>query len=217
MNAEHWPRSSEPWSILDDIGELRPSVRKTRLWNAAVCRRFWTYLPDESKAILIESERIADSGREPSDELELSVRASAVVARFNLAYPTRQYPDQETRIRRDAAAAVSYAVMPHELQGTGSYFENLDHGESVHHIDIIRDIFATLFRPIAFDPAWRTDTAVDIAKGMYESRDFGAMPILADALQDAGCDNDDVLDHCRDANGTHVRGCWVVDLVHGKA
>jgi hypothetical protein len=41
---------------------------------------------------------------------------------------------------------------------------------------------------------------------MYESRDFGAMPILADALQDAGCDNDDVLTHCRDATATHVRG-----------
>jgi hypothetical protein len=52
---------------------------------------------------------------------------------------------------------------------------------------------------------------------MYESRDFGAMPILADALQDAGCTSDDILKHCRDAHATHVRGCWVVDLVLGKA
>ena len=51
---------------------------------------------------------------------------------------------------------------------------------------------------------------------MYETRDFSAMPILADALQDAGCDNDDVLNHCRDAKQVHVRGCWVVDLVLGK-
>jgi hypothetical protein len=51
---------------------------------------------------------------------------------------------------------------------------------------------------------------------MYESRDFGAMPILADALQDAGCDSNDILNHCRDANATHVRGCWVVDFVLGK-
>ena len=50
---------------------------------------------------------------------------------------------------------------------------------------------------------------------MYESRDFSAMPILADALQDAGCDNDDILNHCRDPV-RHVRGCWVVDLVLGK-
>jgi hypothetical protein len=43
------------------------------------------------------------------------------------------------------------------------------------------------------------------------------MLILADALQDAGCDNDDILNHCRDANVTHVRGCWVVDLALDKA
>jgi hypothetical protein len=50
---------------------------------------------------------------------------------------------------------------------------------------------------------------------MYESRDFGAMPILADALQDAGCEDAAILGHCRGA-GPHVRGCWVVDLVLGK-
>jgi hypothetical protein len=81
---------------------------------------------------------------------------------------------------------------------------------------ILRDLFGNPFRTVAFDPAWRTDTAVQLARQMYESRDFSAMPILADALQDAGCDSDDILNHCRDANATHVRGCWVVDLVLGK-
>ncbi|MBY0458861.1 MAG: hypothetical protein K2V38_16105 [Gemmataceae bacterium] len=79
----------------------------------------------------------------------------------------------------------------------------------------MRDIFPNPFRPIAFAPEWRTDTATAIARQMYESRDFSAMPILADALQDAGCDNADILNHCRDANQVHVRGCWVVDLVLG--
>ena len=69
------------------------------------------------------------------------------------------------------------------------------------------------FRPVAFDPAWRTDTAVAIARTMYESRNFGAMPILADALQDAGCESAEVLNHCRDPHAAHVRGCWVCDLV----
>jgi len=67
-----------------------------------------------------------------------------------------------------------------------------------------------------FNAAWRTSTAVTLASQVYDSRDFGAMPILADALQDAGCDNDDILNHCRDAKQVHVRGCWVVDLVLGK-
>jgi hypothetical protein len=81
---------------------------------------------------------------------------------------------------------------------------------------LLADIIGPSPRTFAFSPAWRTDTAVSLARTMYESREFSAMPILADALQDAGCDNDDILNHCRDANQVHVRGCWVVDLVLGK-
>jgi hypothetical protein len=82
-------------------------------------------------------------------------------------------------------------------------------------LPLLRCLFGSLFRPVSFSPAWRTDTAVALARQMYESRDFSAMPLLADALQDAGCDNEGVLDHCR-GEGPHVRGCWVVDLVLGK-
>jgi hypothetical protein len=81
---------------------------------------------------------------------------------------------------------------------------------------LLRDIFGNPFRPVAVDPSWRTDTAVSLARTMYEARDFSAIPILADALQDAGCDNSDILNHCRGTNTPHVRGCWVVDLLLGK-
>ena len=80
---------------------------------------------------------------------------------------------------------------------------------------LLRDIFGHPFRPVTFPPSWRTDTAVVLAQQMYDTREFSAMPILADALQDAGCDSADILDHCR-GQGPHVRGCWVVDLVLGK-
>ena len=68
---------------------------------------------------------------------------------------------------------------------------------------------------MTFDPSWGMTTAHQLAQQMYDSRDFIAMPILADALQDAGCNNDDILDHCRGPR-PHVRGCWVVDRVPGK-
>ncbi len=81
---------------------------------------------------------------------------------------------------------------------------------------LVRDIYGpNPFRPATFDPSWRTEAVVAVARGMYESRDFAAMPVLADALDDAGCNHPDVLAHCRGA-GPHVRGCWVVDLVLGK-
>ncbi|MBP3956136.1 hypothetical protein J8F10_12670 [Gemmata sp. G18] len=82
-------------------------------------------------------------------------------------------------------------------------------------VGLVRDIIPNPFRPVAFAPPWRTSTAVTLASQMYESRDFDVMSILADALQDAGCDNGDVLSHCR-GPGPHVKGCWVVDLVLGK-
>ncbi|MCE9562593.1 MAG: hypothetical protein K8U57_11135 [Planctomycetes bacterium] len=83
-------------------------------------------------------------------------------------------------------------------------------------VDRVREIFGNPLRKVKFQKEWRTSTAIAIAQQMYESRDFSAMPILADALQDAGCDNADILDHCRDEKQVHVRGCWVVDQVLGK-
>lgn len=83
--------------------------------------------------------------------------------------------------------------------------------------NILRDIIGNPFRPVAFDPSWRTSTVVALANQMYESRDFSPMPVLADALQDAGCDQPDILAHCRDPQPAHVRGCWVVDLILGKS
>jgi hypothetical protein len=88
-----------------------------------------------------------------------------------------------------------------------------DAQETAVQVALLRDTFANPFRPVTFSPLWRTGTAIALARQMYESRDFSAMPILADALQDAGCDNDDILTHCRGTSAMHMRGCWVVDLV----
>jgi hypothetical protein len=124
---------------------------------------------------------------------------------------------QEAERRSVGASGVAWVVL------TKDYWTAVEAaraaGEWEHESlqsDLVRDIFGNPFRPVAFDPSWRTDTTVSLARVMYETRDFGAMPILADALQDAGCEHADILDHCRDPNGVHVRGCWVVDLVLGK-
>jgi hypothetical protein len=87
--------------------------------------------------------------------------------------------------------------------------------EKVTQATLLRDIFGNPFRPVAVDPVWLTSTVVALAEGTYQDRAFDRLPILADALQDAGCDNDDVLTHCR-SDGPHVRGCWVVDLLTGR-
>jgi hypothetical protein len=81
---------------------------------------------------------------------------------------------------------------------------------------LFRCIFGNPFRPVALDPAWLTSTVVQLARGVYDDRAFDRLPILADALQDAGCDDEQVLTHLR-GPGPHARGCWVVDLVLGKS
>jgi hypothetical protein len=80
---------------------------------------------------------------------------------------------------------------------------------------LIRDIFGNPFRPIRLAPGWRTADVLALARGVYDDRAFDRLPILADALVDAGCDDETVLAHCR-SDGPHVRGCWVVDLVLGE-
>jgi hypothetical protein len=88
--------------------------------------------------------------------------------------------------------------------------------ELVAQTHLLRDIFGNPFRPVAFDPLWRSPTAVALACAMYESRNFSTAPILADALEEAGCDSAGVLLHLR-AEGVHQRGCWVVDALLRKA
>jgi hypothetical protein len=83
---------------------------------------------------------------------------------------------------------------------------------------LIRDIFGNPFRPVPLDPswlAWNDSTVSKLAQSIYDDRAFDRLPILADALEEAGCDNADILQHCRQP-GEHVRGCWVVDLLLGK-
>jgi hypothetical protein len=80
---------------------------------------------------------------------------------------------------------------------------------------LIRDITGNPFRPVTLNPAWRTSNVTALAQAIYDDRAFDRLPILADALEDAGCDNADILNHCRQP-GEHVRGCWVVDLVLGR-
>jgi hypothetical protein len=82
---------------------------------------------------------------------------------------------------------------------------------------LAHDIFGNPFRPITLDPDWITSSGTELAWQMYDTRDFSLMPILADALQDAGCDDAAILDHCRDPNRVHVRGCWLVDLLLGRS
>jgi hypothetical protein len=87
---------------------------------------------------------------------------------------------------------------------------------------LTRDIFGNPFRPVVFDPIWRSATVIALAQATYDDRilpagalDADRLAVLADALEDTGCDNANILSHLR-GPGPHVRGCWALDLLLGK-
>ena len=100
--------------------------------------------------------------------------------------------------------------------------------EKRYQVEILRDIFGNPFQPIPPTEgkkswtkqwqqllAWNDGWVLKLAQSIYDERGFERLPILADALEEAGCNQAAILTHCR-GEGPHIRGCWVVDLVFGK-
>jgi len=90
--------------------------------------------------------------------------------------------------------------------------------------DLLREVIGDPFRPVKIrcsrlcdihNPSWLTLTALSIAQQIYTIQDYTGMPILADAMEEAGCDVQSILEHLR-SSSTHVRGCWALDLILGK-
>jgi hypothetical protein len=219
MNEEEWLNSESIGLMLGWCLRESKDNRKKRLFACSCCRRLWRHLPDiRSRTVIEAAEEFADG---------LIGQASLTRAWVEATRVTRAALDDRRRGDDSPEAAADCLGSPYDdsvlfdaPQRAVLAASNLQLGphqnEEAAQVRLLRDIFGNPFRPASFSLDWRTSTAVSLAKAMYDSRDFTAMPILADALQDAGCDNDDILNHCRDANGIHVRGCWVVDLVLGK-
>jgi hypothetical protein len=234
MTKEEWLKCADPTPMLEFL-RGKVSNRKLRLFAVACCRHVWEWLPQYSRKAVEVAERYADK---QASRAEL-FQAGEDIAKDEIA---QGYSDCATGCAWYATAwglweAVTgvvrtAAITPrtpewlkvvnarrktqamHDAAGRASEQRILVQHKA--YCQFLRDLWPP-FKRVTFNPAWRTNTARSLARAMYESRDFSAMPILADALQDAGCDNTDILTHCRDSNATHVRGCWVVDFVLGKA
>ena len=172
------------------------SERKMRLFVCACCRCVWQTLDDKYRTAIEIAERYAD-GYASSQELQdcwwmtYSIREPYIFDELSATY-----------------LALKAARQPVEWIATTLI-------EPARQSQLLRDIIGNPFHPVSLDPTWLTSTAVSLAQAIYEDRAFDRLPILGDALEDAGCTSADILNHCRQP-GEHVRGCWVVDLVLGK-
>jgi hypothetical protein len=214
MTEEEWLVCTQPLRMLKYLGD-RASGRKLRLIGCGCCRRVWHLLTDTRARLAVEcAERYADGIA--TDEERRHARHEAHVAR-GLA-PNHSRLQQAIKVAYevanpspfDAAHSGGYIVAYVERERTADEQEEL-----TQHTRVIRDIFGNPFHPVTILPEWLTSTVLALATGIYEEKAFDRMPILADALMDAGCSNEDILNHCR-GPGPHVRGCFVVDLILGK-
>jgi hypothetical protein len=198
MTEEEWLSGADLDAMLAFL-DGRASERKLRLFACRYCRTVWKHITDRhTKGLIRLSEGKADTA---SSEAELSAMWHAHFARGFACGGRRPTPVT-------VYCSVLRQVDPAADQTRPSRSEKA--------ISLLREIFGNPFRPVTFDPSWRTSDVMLLARGIYDEKAFDRMPILADALQDAGCDNDELLAHLRDATATHVRGCWALDLVLGK-
>jgi hypothetical protein len=240
MTEQEWLQAAYPQAMLKFlVGKTKrrkrdkARSRKLRLFAVACCYRVWKWMPDERSRIGIETaEKYADD-LVGEDELEIAregtggacttvwgmgwhIYQSARAAHFSL--------DHRVDVLVMAAQEVvgangNYITDTLSCEPDSELVQKAMSQENAHQLGLLRDIFGNPFHPIAITSSWLTwhdGLLVSMAQKMYDSRDFSDMPVLADALEEAGCTNQDILVHCRSA-GEHVRGCWVVDSLLGKS
>jgi hypothetical protein len=206
--APWWDAEQDPERLMEwRMNDGAPPWRKVTLYACACCRRIWVHLTRPASRAAVEmAERFAD-GLASSAEL----RAAREEA-------NRDYELGEWAVLAAASCADDQNgdFYDHAMHCAAIVVDDRSDGpEAAAQADLIRDIFGNPFRPVTVNPAWRTANVSALAQAIYDDRAFDRLPILADALEDAGCDNADILNHCRQP-GEHVRGCWVVDWILGK-
>jgi len=216
MTEAKWQVSDDPNPMLDLLRETgRACDRKVRLFAVAFCRRDWNLLVDAASRKAVEAAELFADGRITDTERERAARTAGNAAS---QIGGRDVPD----VAKFAATAAWYtaAYGAWAAARTTCDADAMDWYSANQiippHPPLLRDIFGNPFRQVTFEPDWRTSTVHSLASTIYAERAFDRLPVLADALQDAGCEHADILDHCR-GPGPHVRGCWVVDLVLGKS
>jgi hypothetical protein len=197
------------------------TARKARLYACAWGYLLWDRMIDErSRQALITAERYADGHTDLSD-LPLAFNAAQAARRsIHVAFrghrKMARRPARAAGANKNAAEVARNAADPNKRYRLSSY---RDTDKTVFALsNIVRDLFGNPFRTVSLDPswtAWNDGASTKLAQAIYEEAAYSRLPLLADALEDAGCTYADILAHCR-TPGEHVRGCLVVDLLLGQ-
>jgi hypothetical protein len=226
MTEEEWLESPKRKDVREYLS-MTSSERKLRLLLCGWYRLRGEVDDPGVQAALSVSERFAD-GLATAEELnDAWYTANQLLDILVLKADTSGLDDKELRGFDDYCAVMRLAVYAaaHDVRAV-SLEVIRDYGDPLiarlwnpEELALIRCVFGNPFRPPSQDASWATGNgggAIQLAQAIYDERAFDRMPILADALEDAGCTNQDILAHCR-GGAEHVRGCWVVDLLLAKS
>jgi hypothetical protein len=225
MTEAEWAACTDPGRMLEFL-RGKASGRKLRLLAVAFCRRVWRHINDKRCRRAVDVvERFAD-GRASIEKLRAAEKIASEAACFppsgishsaELAWHAARYA---TRDRDYALWCAHSAVEAVRWEASADHDPDAAAGgERRAQSDLLRCVFGNPLRTSPPIPsallAWNEATVHRIAQGIYTDRAFGRLPILADALLDAGCEDEELLAHCH-STGPHFRGCWAVDLILGK-
>jgi hypothetical protein len=219
MNEKQWAseKQNSQFMLLTlktlGIPRTKAGRRKLRLFAAGCCRAVWHLLPEQCLRSAVDvAERFADGSASQNELTGARTRVERVgfadrevgdVFAWNAA--TCALESCEANAFHAAAGMTERSPSPF---GKGAVAERF-------LCDLLHCVFGNPFQKAAFPKKWRSETVTALATGIYEEWAFDRLPILADALEEAGCDDPAMLAHLR-SDGPHCRGCWMVDLALGK-
>jgi hypothetical protein len=231
VNEQNWLACANPVGMVGFLG-VWGSDRKWRLFACACCRLAWHDLTDPRSQGAVEAAEAFADGQTPREAMEAAWQAATAAAA------------EQPAVSLGAAVAAAAGFVARPGVGAGAALHAIDkvawapstaprgkagragraHREQVGRraATLLRCVVGNPFRPVTPDPAWRVPQVLALGQAAYDGRELPAgtldaarLAVLADALEEAGCTDQAVLEHLR-GPGPHVRGCWAVDLVLGK-
>jgi hypothetical protein len=228
MTEADWQAGADPAPLLEYLG-ARATPRKLRLFAFALCRRRLGLVSNRHARTALEvCERFADG---LADDRELAAAAESAVNLDESYFLMPMYQAVVESVRADVAEAVQGVLLNLvQLAQREAAYECAPGSDERAEVaaaialerrrqaDVLREMFGNPFRPVSLNPDWLrwNDACVRrLAEVFYRERRFADLPILADALEDAGCSQHSLLAHCRTQEG-HEAGCWALDLLPAR-
>ncbi len=234
MTEAEWLNGNNPSPMLYFLMDNQPSQRKQRLFGCACCRRIWHLLTDQrSRRAIVSTERWSEGLVSPqelwpickdahaaereahAEQHRSAATAATCISADSWDVSTDTAGDEAASWAADAVGWENATAATSPSNTWGAAQAPAFAAERAEQGRLLRCIFGNPFRPVTLNPSWLTLTVQNLARSIFDERSLDRLHMLADALEEAGCDNINMLSHCRQ-DGEHVLGCWVVDLILGK-